>query len=250
MIGEPLELLSGPFPSGKESTPVPFVFIEFDLVPFDCCCLSLAERILFFVRSVGLGPDGTRGRRIISEPTGLLLAGEVELRVVLVDEAIVLAVVVLEDTAVVVVFTGAVLGVGAFRAAATVVVAVAAFVEALDVVVDVSVDRIGVVEVIGRVGFGAVVLGDKGVLLLDPLAGEAVRGSVLLAATLDVAVFFVSSTFVFVTSGLETIGLAVGDKGFVPKVLETAPVVFGLAAGALAVSGCLVVVVGAVLVVV
>ena len=180
---------------------------------------------------------------------GLLLAGEVELIVVLVDEVIVLGVVVLDEAAVVVGFTAAGLGVGAFRAAATVDVAVVVFVEALDVAVDVNVDRVDVVEVTGRVVLGAVVLGDKGVLLLGPLAGDAVRVGVLLAATLDVAVFFPSSAFAFVTGGLETPGRVVEDKGFVPKAPEPAAVVFGLAAGTLAVSGCLVVAIGAVLVV-
>lgn len=103
---ELLELFSGQFPSGKEPTPVAFVFDGVDFVLFDCC-LSLAEGILFFVRSVGLGPDGTRGRRIISE-AGLLLAGELELNVVLVVGAAVLEAVALVDAAVVVDFTGAV----------------------------------------------------------------------------------------------------------------------------------------------
>ena len=213
---------------------------------FDCC-LSLAEGILFFVRSVGLGPDGTSGRRLISVTAGLLLAGELELNVVRVDEVVVRDAVVLVDAAVVVLFTGAVLGVGAFLAAATVEVAVAGLVEARDVAV-VTVDRDDAVEVIDRVVLGVVVLGETGVLLLGPLAGDVVRVSVLLADTLDAAVFLVSSTLGFATGALETMGLAVEVVDFVPKVLPAAPVAFGLVVGVLVVSGDLVAVVVAVLV--
>ena len=74
LICESLEIFSTPFSSGVEA----FVLDAMGFVLLDCC-LSLAEGILFFVRSVGLGPDGTSGRLIISEPRGLLLAGDVEL---------------------------------------------------------------------------------------------------------------------------------------------------------------------------
>lgn len=240
---ELLEFFSRPLPSGN---PVPFDFEGFDFVLFDCC-LSLAEGILFFVRSVGLGPDGTSGRRLISVTAGLVLAGELELNVVRVDEVVVLDAVVLVDAAVVVLFTGAVLGVGAFLAAATVEVAVAGLVEARDVVV-VTVDRDDAVVVIGRVVLGVVVLGETGVLLLGPLAGDVVRVSVLLADTLDAAVFLVSSTLGFATGVLGTMGLAVGDVDFVPKELTAVPVAFGLAADVLVARGDLVAVVVGVLV--
>lgn len=230
--------------SSKESLPAPFVFEGFDFVLFDCC-LSLAEGILFFVRSVGLGPDGTSGRRIIS--VGLLLAGELELIVVRVDEVVVLEAVVLVDAVVVVVFTGAALGVGAFLAAATVEVAVAGLVEARDVV-DVTVDRDDAVEATCRVVFGAVVLGETGVLLLGPLAGDVVRVKVLLAVKLDAAVFLGSSVLGLATGALDTAGLVVDGVDFVPEVVVAAPGAFGFVAAGLVVRGDLLGVVAVVLV--
>lgn len=122
-------------------------------------------------------------------------------------------------------------------------------VEALDVAVDDTVDRVDVVEGVGRAVLGAVVLGETGVLLLEPLAGDAVRVRLFLADTLDVAVFLVSSTLDFATGGLDAVGLAVEGVGFDPKVLEVAPTAFGLVAGALVERGVLVAVVGVVLVV-
>ena len=248
LICESLELFSTPFSSGVVATPAGFVFDGIDFVLFDCC-LSLAEGILFFVRSVGLGPDGTSGRRIISEPMGLLLAGDVELGVARVEGAAVLDTVVLLDNVVGVLLTGAVLGVGAFLVVAVApIVVVAVLVEARDVAfVDVIVD-LDVVDVVDRVVFGAVVLGETGVLLLDPLAGDAVRVRVLLDDTLDVAVFLGSSTLDLATGGFEAIGLDVReDADFAPAAAAEGPIVFGLAAGALVERGCLAGVVVAVL---
>jgi len=239
LICESFEVFSTPFSSGVEVAPVVFVFEAIDFVLLDCC-LSLAEGILFFVRSVGLGPDGTSGRRIKSEPRGFL-AGEVELAAVAREEApAVLDAVVLLDAVVGVVLTGAVRGVGAFLvAAAPFDDVVAVFVEARDVaVVEVNVD-LDVVDAVDRVVFGTVVLGETGVLLLDPLAGDAVRVMVLLADTLDVAVFLGSSTLGLATGGLEAIVLDVRDDGFAPGVVEEAPAVFGFVAGVLAERGCL-----------
>ena len=240
LICESLELLSTPFSSGVDAAPAVLDFDATGFVLLDCC-LSLAEGILFFVRSVGLGPDGTSGRLIISEPRGLLLAGEVELCEATREEApAVLGTVVLLDAGVVVLLVGAVRGVGGFldAAVAPVVDAVAGFVEARVVdVVDVTVD---LDVVVGLVVFGTVVFGETGVLLLDPLAGDAVRVSVLLADTLDVAVFLGSSTFDFKTVDFEAIGLDVReDEGFAAAVAAETPVGFGFAAGVLAARGCL-----------
>ena len=195
--------------------------------------LSLAEGILFFVRSVGLGPDGTRGRRIISVPTALLFAGEVELNVLRVEGVVVLVVVVLGAAAVVLDLTVVGLGVGAFRANETVDVGVIGFVEALDVAVDDIGALEAVVEVTVRVGLGAVVLGDDGVLLRDAPAGDAVRVSVLLADTVDVVVFFISSTLGFVAGVLVVAVLVVEAGVLAPTALVEAPAgVFGLVIGA------------------
>ena len=195
--------------------------------------LSLAEGILFFVRSVGLGPDGTRGRRIISVPTALLFAGEVELNVLRVEGVVVLVVVVLGAAAVVLDLTVVGFGVGAFRAAETVDVGVVGFVEALDVAVDDIGALEAVVEVTVRVGLGAVVLGDDGVLLRDAPAGDAVRVSVLLADTVDVVVFFISSTLGFVAGVLVVAVLVVEAGVLAPTALVEAPAgVLGLVIGA------------------
>ena len=175
------------------------------------------------------------------------MAGELELIVVRVDEVVVLEAVVLVDAVVVVVFTGAVLGVGAFLAAATVEVAVAGLVEARDVV-DVTVDRDDAVEATCRVVFGAVVLGETGVRLLGPLAGDVVRVNVLLAVKLDAAVFLGSSVLGFPTGALDTVGLVVDGVDLVPEVLVAAPGAFGLAAAGLVVRGDLLGVVAVVLV--
>ena len=67
----------------------------------------MAERILFFVRSVGLGPEGTRGRRITFVTVGLLLTGEL-VPVGLLDVVAALVAVVREVLVVVVAFAGAV----------------------------------------------------------------------------------------------------------------------------------------------
>ena len=67
----------------------------------------MAERILFFVRSVGLGPEGTSGRRITFVTAGLLLTGEL-VPAGLLDVVAALVAVVREVLVVVGAFAGAV----------------------------------------------------------------------------------------------------------------------------------------------
>ena len=67
----------------------------------------MAERILFFVRSVGLGPVGTSGRRDTFVTVGLLLTGEL-VPAGLLDVVAALVAVVREVLVVVGAFAGAV----------------------------------------------------------------------------------------------------------------------------------------------
>ena len=135
--------------------------------------------------------------------------------------------------------------------------------EALGVTVDVTPARDGVaVLVVGRVVvLGAGVLGDDGVLgedgalgedgvlLLEFPAGDVVRAIAVLADKVDAAVFLVSSNFVFGAGCLETAVFAVVFAAdLVATLLVMVPVVFGLIAGVFAVTGGLVVGIGAVLV--
>ena len=78
----------------------------------------------------------------------------------------------------------------------------------------------------------SVVLGDDGVLLRDAAAGDAVRVSVLLADTVDVVVFFISSTLGFVAGVLVVTVLVVEAGVLAPTALVEAPAgVLGLVIG-------------------